>query len=196
MSGRVDMIRTGLLVIALGILAGCASTPSVFSQTDPTADFSAYRTYGFSEHPATDNSRYESLITSFLKVAVAEQLDARGLTYDPENPDLVINFYLNTKEKVQSHSVPTMSMSGYYGWRDPFYDPWPGYHYETRITQYTEGTLNIDAADAARKKLVWEGSTVGRITDEVVRNLEASVDRAVADTFSQFPIQPVGTKTE
>jgi len=194
MSGIVS--RVVLLVIALGIVAGCASTPRVFSQTDPTADFSAYRTYGFDKELATNTGQYESLITSFLKVSVAQQLDARGLTYDPENPNLVVNFYLNTKEKVQSHSVPTMSMSGYYGWRDPFYDPWPGYTYETRITQYTEGTLNIDVADSAQKKLVWEGATVGRITDEVVRNLEASVDRAVAETFKQFPIPPVGSSTD
>jgi len=187
----IRMRMVGLLTVIASAFLGCASTPNVFSQADPTTDFSTYRTYGFDKNLATNDTQYESLITSFLKVAVAQQLDGRGLTYEPENPDLIVNFYLNTKEKVQSHSVPTMS--GYYGWRDPFFDPWPGYTYETRITQYTEGTLNIDIADVVRHKLVWEGATVGRITDEIVRNLERSVDQAVADIFSQFPIKPIGT---
>ena len=108
------------------------------------------------------------------------------MTYDPENPDVVVNFFLNTKEKVRSRSVPTMS--GYYGYRDPFFDPWPGYAYETRIDQYTEGTLNIDVADAAKEKLVWEGSVVGRITDEFVRNLEKGLDQAVAAIFVNYPV--------
>ena len=112
------------------------------------------------------------------------------MNYDPENPDVVVNFFLNTKEKVQSRSVPTMS--GYYGYRDPFYDPWPGYAYETRITQYTEGTLNIDVADVEQRKLVWEGSVVGRITEEFVRNHgTAGLDEAVAAIFENYPVESI-----
>jgi hypothetical protein len=102
---------------------------------------------------------------------------------------VVVNFFLNTKEKVTSRTVP--SMGGYYGYRDPFYDPWPGYAYETRIDQYTEGTLNVDIADVARQKLVWEGAVVGRITEQFVRNLESGLDEAVSDIFSQYPVEPL-----
>ncbi len=172
---RFGLRQGGLLLTLAMLLGACASQPNTYSQTDPTADFSRYRTYAFYDQPATDNAQYESLVTNFLKVSVAQQLDARGMNYDPENPDVVVNFFLNTKEKVRSRSVPTMS--GYYGWRDPFYDPWPGYAYETRIDQYTEGTLNIDVADVAQRKLVWEGAIVGRITDEFVRNWSAALMR-------------------
>jgi hypothetical protein len=184
-----DVGLKALWMLAVSVLMNaCATTPNTYSQADPTADFSQYKTYGFYDSPATDDADYESLVTAFLKVSVAQQMAARGMTYHPDDPDLVVNFFLNTKEKVVSRSVPTMS--GYYGWRDPFYDPWPGYHYETRIDQYTEGTLNIDIADAATKKLVWEGSIVGRITDEFVRNLERGLDRAVAAIFANYPVEP------
>lgn len=181
--------KAAVLLVGMTILAGCASTPNTFSQVDPTADFTRYQTYAFYDHPATNDAEYESLVTNFLKVSVAQQMDARGLTYDPENPDLVVNFFLNTQEKVRSRQVPTMS--GYYGWRDPFYDPWPGYAYETRIDQYTEGTLNVDVADVAENKLVWEGSVVGRITDEVVRNLERELDGAVEAIFQNYPVESI-----
>jgi hypothetical protein len=178
-----------MLLIVSGLMTACASKPNVYAQADPTTDFSGYRTYGFYDNPSTNNAEYESLITNFLKVSVAQQLDARGMSYDPQNPDVVVNFFLNTKEKVTSRTVP--SMGGYYGYRDPFYDPWPGYAYETRIDQYTEGTLNVDIADVARQKLVWEGAVVGRITEQFVRNLESGLDEAVSDIFSQYPVEPL-----
>ena len=101
----------------------------------------------------------------------------------------MVNFYINTKEKIKTRSVPTTS--GYYGYRDPFYDTWGGYGgYETRIDQYTEGTLNIDIVDASSKKLIWEGAIAGRVTDTALRNLEATIDKAVAAIMANYPVQP------
>ncbi|MBT8107541.1 MAG: DUF4136 domain-containing protein [Gammaproteobacteria bacterium] len=169
-------------------LAGCASTPNTIINADPTADFSSYKTYGFLPTLSTDKASYESMESNFLKVAVAQQLDRRGLVY-AENPDLLVNFYIHSKEKIRSRSVPTMG--GYYGFRDPFYDTWGGYGgYETRIDQYTEGTLNIDFVDAAEKKLVWEGAVAGRVTKAEIRNLEKTIDEAVAEIMSGFPVAP------
>ena len=186
MTGLGRLVTMGAVI---SLLVACASTPNVFSQADPTTDFAAYKTYGFYDNPATNDAQYESLGTNFLKVAVAQQLDARGLNYEPEGPDLVVNFFLTKKETVTSRSVPTLP--GYYGYRDPFYDPWPGYTYETRIDQYTEGTLNIDVADVKQQKPVWQGAIVGRITDDFVRNLEAGLDEAVQEIFKQYPIESV-----
>lgn len=181
-------IRSVLLTLAVIVTAGCASTPNTFSNADPTVDFSTYKSYGFYNELSTDKKNYESMESNFLKVAVAQQLDRRGLSYS-NDPDLMINFYINTKEKIRSRSVPTMG--GYYGYRDPFYDTWGGYGgYETRIDQYTEGTLNIDVVDAKTKKLVWEGAVAGRVTDAVIRNLEKTIDNAVAVIMERFPVQP------
>ena len=78
----------------------------------------------------------------------------------------------------------------YYDYRDPYgYDPFIAYPaYETRIDQYTQGTLNIDVVDAKTDKLVWEGMVSGRITDREIRNLEQTIDEAVAAIMADFPI--------
>lgn len=189
------LMTRSLVIMAALLLASCASTPNTFVNADPDIDFSQYRTFGYFPKLSTDKAQYESLVSSFLKVAVAQQLVARGLTHDEENPQLRVNFYINTQEKIKSRSVPTAG--GYYGYRDPFYDPWGGYgmgaSYETRVTQYTEGTLNIDVVDAASKKLVWEGAIAGRLSDKDIRNMEQTVDEAVAAVMKGFPIQPGGT---
>ena len=181
------------LLAVLAFAQGCASTPKTISNVAPGADFGSYRTFGFLSVLSTDKENYESMESNFLKVAVAQELDRRGLTYS-ESPDLIVNFYIHTQEKVRSRSVPTTG--AYYGYRDPFYDPWGGYGmgvaYETRVDQFTEGTLNIDVIDAATRKLVWEGAVSGRITDKDLRNLEQTIDEAVAAVMSDFPILPGG----
>jgi len=176
------------VMAAATVASGCASTPNTFANADPTVDFSKYETYGFLPELSTDKPDYESMESNFLKVAVAQQMDRRGLSYS-DSPDLLINFYIHTKEKVRTRSVPTMG--AYYGFRDPFYDTWGGYGgFETRIDQYTEGTLNIDVVDASSKKLVWEGAIVGRVTDDAIRNLERTIDGAVEEIMKGFPVTP------
>jgi hypothetical protein len=184
-------IRSSLLAILALLVGGCASSPNTFSNVDPGVDFSQYKTFGYFPTLSTDKEQYQSLVSNFLKVAVAQELVVRGLDHDEENPDLRVNFYINTQDKIKTRSVPTAG--SYYDYRDPFYDPWGGYGgmgvgYETRVDQYTEGTLNIDVVDSKTNKLVWEGSIVGRLTEKDVRNMEKTVDEAVAAVMVDFPI--------
>jgi hypothetical protein len=183
--------RWPLLTTIVSILGGCASAPNTLSNADPAVDFQQYQTFAYFAKLSTDDEQYQSLLSNFLKVAVAQELDRRGLTYTEDDPQLRINFYVHTKDKIRTRSVPTAG--AYYGYRDPFYDPWGGYGmgvaYETRVDQYVEGTLNIDVVDATTNKLVWEGSIAGRLTDEDIRNMEKTVDEAVAAVMSGFPIQ-------
>ena len=182
-------------MVLLMLFTACATKPNTFTNADPGTDFSQYQTYGYLETLSTDKAQYQSLVSNFLMVAVAQEFDKRGLTYDPENPQLRVNFYIDTEEKIKSRSVPTMG-GGFHDYRDPFYDPWMGYGggYETRIDQYTEGTLTIDVVDAASKKLVWEGTVFGRLTKKDVKNLEKTVDEAVAAAMQGFPIQAPSAK--
>jgi hypothetical protein len=58
---------------------------------------------------------------------------------------------------------------------------------ETHVSEYTQGTFNIDLVDAKRKQLVWEAVGVGRVSDEALKNLEAGVKRGVPNYFSRYP---------
>jgi hypothetical protein len=178
-----------LIVVSL-LLSACSSTPNTYSNTAPGTDFSAIGSYGFLEELATDKAQYQSLETNFLKVAVAQQMDRRGLVYEPANPDVLMNFYINSQEKVSSRQTPTM-IGGYNCYRGGYYDDFghSGMAYETRIEQYTVGTVSIDMVDTKQRKLLWEGTVTGRITKKDIQNLEKLVDDAVADIFAEFPLQ-------
>ncbi len=184
-----------LVAMALSLaVVSCTSTsgPDVYTTVAPGVDFRGIKTYGFLSDLATDAQGYESMETNFLKVAVARQLEQRGLRYDPQNPDVLMNFYVHTADKIRSRSTPSMN-AGYYGYRGGYYSGfgYGGPAYETRIEQYTEGTLTIDMIDPEARKVLWEGTATGRVTKKAVENLELSINTAVADIFYEFPVLDV-----
>ena len=180
------VVAASITLIMLGACA--AAAPEVYSRTMPGMDFRGIKTYGFLEQISTDSAGYESLETNFLKVAVAQQMDMRGLRYDAANPDVVMNFYIHTEDKLKTRQVPTMN-TGYYGYRGGYYDSFGyGGGYETRIDQYTAGTLTIDMIEPKQRKLLWEGTVTGRLTKKDVQNMETTMDNAVRDIFAKFPV--------
>jgi hypothetical protein len=158
------------------------------STADPAADFSRYSSYGYTPIIDTDGAQYQSLETGFLKDAVSRELESRGFTRS-ETPDIVVNFAIQTQEKIRSRPAPSMSYGAVYDpvFDDVYYDDW-GMTHTTRIDQYTEGKLVIDIVDPAERKLIWQGSTQGRITQKDLENAQQVLDEAVVQIFAQFPI--------
>lgn len=163
-----------LALLGLVLVAACSS-PRVIANCDPSADFSAYRTYGFPPRLGTDEASYGSILSQVLKSAAERELAARG--YEPsDDPDLLVNFFLDTEEKTRTVETPGVA----YG-----YGMYTGY--DTTVVNYTEGTLHIDLVDRERKQLVWEGIVIGRVTDDVRKKLQEKVDKAVAEVFAEYP---------
>jgi hypothetical protein len=170
------------------VMAACSSTSDTVSNVDATIDFSQYKTYEFVSDLTSDKQEsYQSLETTFLKKAVARELNARGLTHS-DNPQMAINFSIEMEEKTRTRNVPSTNYAvGYDPYHDVYYDGWATTH-TTRIDQYTEGRLDIDAIDVGTRKLIWQGTTKGRITKKVEQNFEAALDDGVVEIFRQFPV--------
>ena len=177
----------GVLAVAAAtlMLGGCASSPNTYSNADQSVDFEQYQTYAFMQDLATDGKQYQSLDSTYLKDSVAKAMEARGFKKS-DNPDIVINFSIESQEKIRSRSVPATGFHGSY------YDPFYGYGYgigtQTHIDQYTEGKLTVVAVDTATNQLVWEGSTEGRVTKKVKQNWETTLEAAVIEVFEAFPV--------
>ena len=180
------MIRKFAILIAILGLSACASEPKTTSMVDPGTDLNAYRTFNFVQYDQEPDKGYETLELSYLRKATQRQLEGRGYTLS-DNPDFVVNFSLDTQEKVRTRTVPSTGYGvGYDPYYDVYYDDWYTTH-QTRVDQYTEGYLDIDLIDVAQRKLVWQGSTKGRITQKDLENAQATLEQAVADVFTQFP---------
>ncbi len=182
-------IAATLLIAAF--ITGCASGSKIRSDFDRNADFSQYQTYNFYTDAGPESTNYQSLFSQHMVTAITKEMDARGYEKS-HDPDLLVNFnaVLRDKTKVTTRPAP-VSYRGYYGYRRGYYDPWFGYSHssatETHVSEYTEGTVNIDLVDAKNKKMVWEAVAVGRVREETLRNLEQAVMEAVPRYFETYP---------
>ncbi len=182
------VIVTGVAML----LAGCASKPKIESDYDHTIDFSQYSTYGFFNPMGIENPNYSSIYGSIFRDAISKEMESRGYRMS-DNPDLMINVSgrLQNKTKVTTTSDPYMG-GGYYGYRRGAYGAWGGYGYgtSTHVSNYTEGTVNIDMVDHAQKRMVWEGVAVGRVNEKKTNEeTRAGIYSGVKEMFAGYPFR-------
>jgi hypothetical protein len=196
MNAWVKKRGTGLLLAGAALLlvvAGCASGPTVRTSVDQSADFTQYKTFSFMSPLGTDGAGYRSIVSQQLIVASQRALEARGMRRDDTAPQLLLNFNANLTEKLQVSPTmtppPIYAGRGYYGYRGGSYTAWSMYDANT-VTQYTQGTLNIDVIDASRRQLVWEGVVTDSVTQKDLDNVQAAIDAAVAAAFAKYPVAP------
>ncbi len=178
-----------LLVLAFISLAGCASGPNILYDYDRSANFGAYQTYNFMEDAGPDTGDYQSFFTRYMIDAITIEMEKRGYTKSA-NPDLLVNFNANLQDKTKVTQSSAPMNSGYYGYRGGHYSGWGvgyGYATETHVSQYTEGTFNIDLVDNAKRQLVWEAVGVGKVTEKALENLEQGVMEGVPKFFAVYP---------
>jgi len=182
---------------SLLVLGGCASGPEVRAEFDQSTNFAQYQTFAFANPLGTDRNGYQSIVSQRLIAATQREMEVRGMRLVADNPQLLVNFNaaLTEKMRVTTTPVPVVGVGigygGYYGYRAGMYGAWPLYQDWTTVSPYNEGTLNIDIVDAARRQMVWEGVVTDIVTQDMLDNMQASIDAAVAAAFAKYPIQPV-----
>lgn len=179
-------LAIGAVTVVTAVLASCASKPSIRSNQDPAADFSKYQTFGFFDEVSKQATAYDSFATRYIKTAVEREMSSRGFQKN-EQPQLLVNIHVQTKDKVRVTETPSASY-GYYGYRYGAYGWGAGVH--TSVDNYTEGTLNLDVVDRAQSKLLWEGIAIGRISDKSREDPQTAIDAVVKQVFERFPKQP------
>ena len=186
------------LVLTLGVLAGCATAPSVSVQQDSSTDFSRFQTFGFLEPLGTDRQGYQTIVSQTLRQAATREMQVRGFRYDPQQPQLLINFGadLNDRLRVNTSTRPTTTASMHrspFNQRGGFYNTWPMHTQTTTVTQYQEGAIRIDVVDASRRQLVWESAVTSRVTNNVRNDVVAALNEAVTLGFAGFPVAGTGS---
>jgi hypothetical protein len=173
-----------LPLLCIGLLS-CASGPDIRSQSVPGTDFASYRTFGFFDEISGTAPAYSSFIAQYLKNAVVREMQARGIAR-AENPDLLVNFNLVTKDRLQV----TQSPDAFYGYRRGYvWGSSMSHGMTTDVRSYTEGTLSVDVIERSKMQLVWEATAIGRVKDQALQNPEPAVNQVMAQLFEKFPRQ-------
>jgi hypothetical protein len=186
-------LKAIILLISVALLTGCASSSTkIQSDYDRSVDFSKYKTYGYFSPMGIENPNYSSLLGQMFRDAIDAQMQARGYVRS-DNPDLLFNVSarLEDKTRVTTMTDPMM-YGGYYGYRGGLYDPWGGYGYgtTTHVSQYTEGTVNVDMVDPKLKRMLWEGIAIGRVNEKQKNpQLRQDIMDGVAEMFEGYPFR-------
>ena len=139
-----------------------------------------------------ENPNYSSIYGAIFRDAISQEMESRGYTMS-DNPDLMINVSgrLQDKTKVTTTSDPYMG-GGYYGYRRGYYGTWGGYGYgtTTHVSNYTEGTVNVDMVDRAQKRMVWEGVAVGRVKEnKTSEETRTNIYNGIQEMFAGYPFR-------
>ena len=181
--------RSARLVSVLAfitMLAACESGPNIITNSAPDFSLAGYQTFGFLQPLSTDRGNVQTLTSATLIEAATFELQNAGLRRDNNNPDLVVNFVISTRETLQSR--PSTGASMHHGRGS--YGTWGGYSMSmstSEVVQRTEGTLGIDVIDASRLQLVWEGAATQRVTDSMQQNRDQILSDVTAQILAKFP---------
>ncbi|HBH48892.1 MAG TPA: DUF4136 domain-containing protein [Bacteroidales bacterium] len=181
---------TFLLVILL--LAASCSSLQVVSDSDPSVDFTQYKTlefYGWAENSDVILNPFDK---SRIEQAFANEFAKRGISVVKEGGDMIVSLYIVSEEKTKT-TAHTHHYGG--GWGG-YYGYGPGYgwgmgHSTTTYTdtQYTVGTLIISVFDPNREELIWESVGMGTV-QENTRSQERVINYAVAKIMQPYPVKP------
>lgn len=185
--------------LVLGVFAaGCAGPSKVLTDSDPSVEFSAFRTFAFTGLTDRDQGGVldNSLLRKRIEAMVGQQLTAKGLQQVglEERSDLLVHFWVGVKDKqrVENTGMPAGAYGGRYGWGPNYpyggrYGAGAGYYGGDVTTyEYQEGTLIVDLVESAKKELVWRATIVGILTGSQEGNLEMA-NTGVAKAFEDYP---------
>ena len=176
MKSKRLLILLSLLVIGLG-----CSTISVSYDYDTKADFTSLKTFDFMPVPVQSN--INTLNVKRFQDAVRNQLESKGYTQTPDNPDFQIAMHLSKKEKTQVID---------WGYNYTLHGrPFTGPNDGTRridVHEYEEGTLILDFVDAQSKELSWKGVAKAEILHYTnPEKRKKRINEAVQKILKNFP---------
>jgi hypothetical protein len=170
------------MIIATGILVGACATVSVKSDYDKSIDFSAFKTYQWSQGdtPPGDAFKENPFLRDRVIKAINKHLQEKGFEQqDSDLADLSISVYAMVEEKTRGDEWNAWDRSG---WYNPRWGPYGG---DVEASQYRQGTLVVDIVNMSAKELVWRG--LGYKTIKEIAKDQNKVDEIVAKIFADFP---------
>ena len=184
------------------LLAGCTTVPNISYDSDPTQNFSSYRTFAWaSDNPmiAVGDHGVSPFVQKEIADAIKSTLTSRGYEYttNVSAADFAISYTVGARDKVSVDTYPDFFFADRmnWGWGNQYFRPIrpvrpvrPVLPTErTVVRNYTEGTLSIDVYDVNRKSPVWHAAAKKRLSRKEMRGEETDIKSDVATILAGFP---------
>ncbi len=184
----IKLSRVVLPLVALTLLAGCASNPRVQSNYDGDLDSGQYETFGFSSRTEIEDPDLAGYLELYFVAAVMQELGARGLERS-DDPDILVNVSVDleaaSRPPVRGTNCP--KYEDYYSRRAA-----DGFAGEGRrpMCIYREGSIVVVLTDVAQIQRIMDGVSRVRLDENDKGNvLLMSVSYDVATMFGGSPVR-------
>ena len=164
--------------------AGCAL--KVNTAYDASAPFETYERFCWFDNclftiDAPEYIKTDSATVEIYKDAIVQELEAKGYTYDANNPDFLLYMHIVMEEK-QTLLVSPYTQGDTEDWQGAF----PIGDSPSRTYTYLKGSLVIDIADANESRMVWRSDVVEYL-DLVTDVTESRLRKGVRKALKEFP---------
>ena len=170
------MIRNIILLLALSLMAACASSPYIQTDSDSNYDLSSYKSFKV-QLPAIEDTpeliSINPILIQRIDRAIGSSLEDKGLKVS-EKPDLVIRFYLGTKREIDRSS--DLGSYGYYG---RYFDS-----RDQRYIRSDKDEISIRFHDAKSDEVVWYAFT--RFKRSNNQNDQEAINLLIREAVSGF----------
>lgn len=180
------------IVLSAALIAACSGI-TVSQDYEKGFDFADFKTFAWKHELETrsdDPSEMSPLVATRVRNAVESELKSKGVSFDQDAPDFLVDYNLKVESKISSSNVGTTIGVGTGG-----YTHVGGVVISTApdIRQYDEGTLYIDFYTTEDTRLVWRG-----ISSQVIDKHDApdrvtqQINLNVQKILEQFPPKDSG----
>ena len=143
--------------------------------------------------PGTNRGGYSTPITSYFKTAISREMNARGYRLFEDCPELLINFNTNAREQVDIRSTPSMSYG--YGTTAIAVACMRPVRQAARMWKRcvtSRARPTSTSSTPPRSNSCGKAVAEGKITDEMMKNPQATIDGVITDMFAAYPVKAPG----
>ncbi|MBB5395728.1 MULTISPECIES: DUF4136 domain-containing protein [unclassified Mucilaginibacter] len=198
-----------MLTVAFVSLLSACSSYNYYTAAANKTNLSAYRTFAWAAPQKARNKQWRPLDeigSGKVQEAARQALVAKGLTFQNQNPDLLVRYLTvtgrGTKTEFYSPYYGGFYGGGWgYGWYRPYfgygwYRPYYGYGWGPTFAQkvhYKEGTIIIDLIDSKTREVVWRGYGVGELHNP--KQTMRDIPKVVEGIMKQLELAPPARKS-
>lgn len=189
------LMKSALLILLGGWFAACSPSFQVQNDYDRSVNLKQFKTFwvqpekDLTQDPLLGSDLNRRRITD----AVVQAMESKGYRLDESNPELIVRYLTDVKDRQQVRS--NNSMSPYWWWYGPQNNNISTYSYE-------EGRFIVNIYQNSSNRMIWQGWASGKLKapnkredraemmQGIIGDILRSFPQATADTYSN----EVGTR--
>lgn len=171
------------MFFSLWVCAACTSTKVTVYHSHSAVMLSDYQTFDFFELKAEGDtsSNFNQNIAHF-KSEITDEMNARGLKQNPDDPELKINLGIIIEEKTQTRQT-SLSDPGEWNYMGQRNYKWESQ--TVKVGTYKEGSVTLHLVDNYTNEAAWVGIIEGILPKNPDKR-ENAINKAVAALFNKI----------